>query len=454
MDEEGTEKKEVSGVVRIFYASLILVLGGVIGAFVYLSSTNAETRFPFKLGLDLAGGSHLVYEADVSAIVDEEVENAMATLREVIERRVNIFGVSEPLVQVEQSSFVAGEQRQRLVVELPGVTDVAEAVAAIGQTPLLEFKILTPGSEVITGEGAFTAEYEDTGLTGRFLENAELVFGQAHGGGLANEPIVIVNWDGEGSDLFADITTRNVGKQIAIFLDGELVSSPVVREPITGGSATISGGFTPEEARDLVRNLNFGALPLPIELESTQTIGATLGGEVLEKGVRAGGIGLLLVLFFMLIYYRLPGLVAGVALLIYLASMLALFKLIPVVLTAAGLAGLVLSLGMAVDANVLVFERMKEEYRAGKGSREAARTGFARAWPAIRDSNLTSILAAIVLFWLGTSLVKGFALVFGLGVLLSMLSAVTVTRTLLLALPEKRREEGVLGKLYNAGFKN
>jgi protein-export membrane protein SecD len=247
--------------------------------------------------------------------------------------------------------------------------------------------------------------------------------------------------------LFEDITRENVGEQLAIFLDGEVISSPSINEVITGGDAVISGNFTPETARDLVQNLNFGALPVPITLASTQTIGASLGAEILDKGIYAGVIGLSIVIVFMLLWYRLPGAIAGIALLVYLASMLALFKLIPVTLTAAGLAGLILSLGMAVDANVLVFERMKEEYRDGKTSREAAREGFSRAWNAIRDGNITSILSAVILFWFGTSIVKGFALVFGLGVLISMITAISVTRTLLLALPD-------MSKLYGSGVRN
>ena len=473
--EEAKEQSTSDGVIRVFYALVVILLGGLIGYFVYTTTVTSDSQYPFKLGLDLAGGSHLIYEADVSGVDPLEVEDAMSTLRDVIERRVNIFGVSEPIVQVEGSSFVAGERRERLVVELPGVSDVGEAVAEIGKTPLLEFKLVDQGAraardtlgsfdQATEGAGALISnvevngeeigsEYVDTGLTGRFLERATLEFGQSHGGGLSNEPIVRVDFNSEGAELFGDITRANVGEQLAIFLDGESISEPVIRESITGGTATISGNFTAEEARELVRNLNFGALPVPIELQSTQTIGASLGAEVLEKGIQAGVIGFVLVVVFMLVWYRIPGVVAVVALLIYIASMLALFKLIPVTLTAAGLAGFILSVGMAVDANVLVFERMKEEYRAGKGSREAAREGFRRAWSAIRDGNVTSILSAIVLFWFGTSIVKGFALVFGIGVLLSMITALSVTRTLLISLPEVRgTDTTILSKLFNSGF--
>lgn len=444
--------------VRVFYALLTILVGGLLAFFVYQNSTQPDANYPFKLGLDLSGGSHLVYQADVSNVDPEEVDDLMGVLREVIERRVNIFGVSEPIVQVEKSSVVAEVQQERLVVELPGVTDIEEAVAAIGETPLLEFKLVKTGISLSTTTATSTASmettFEDTGLTGRYLESAQLQFvGQTGGGGLSNEPIIAITFDEEGSVLFKEITTENVGKQLAIFLDGEMLSSPNINEPIAGGQAVISGGFTPEEAKSLAENLNFGALPVPIELISTETVGASLGAEVLAKGITAGLIGFGLVALFIVGWYRLPGLVAVVSLAFYAVSMLAIFQYIPVVLTAAGLAGFILTIGMAVDANVLVFERMKEEYRQGKRSREAAQIGFKRAWSAIRDGNFTSILAAVILFWFGTSLVKGFALVFGIGVLMSMLSALFVTRTLLLALPDVDRNKKLWGKLYDSGIK-
>lgn len=464
--EESMQSGKTDGIIRAFYAIVVVLVGVFLGLFVYTSVTNPETDHPFKLGLDLAGGSHLVYEADVSDIAPEEVDELMGVLRDVIERRVNVFGVSEPIVQVESSSFVSDERVERLVVELPGVTDVATAVSEIGKTPLLEFKLIDQNivAALQAAEASSTATstldalaeevYVSTGLTGRYLEGAKLEFvGQNNQGAFANEPIVVIDFNSEGGQLFADITSENVGENLAIFLDGALISAPRINESITGGSAVISGGFDPEEAKDLAQNLNFGALPVPIELASTQTIGASLGGEVLKKGVKAGVIGLSMVILFMLLWYRLPGAVASVALLIFLAAMLTLFLLIPVTLTAAGLAGLVLAIGMAVDANVLVFERMKEEYRSGKGSRDAAREGFRRAWSAIRDGNITSLLSAILLFWFGTSIVKGFALVFGIGVIVSMISALMVTRTLLVTLPEvKREDKTLLSKLFNSGM--
>lgn len=463
------------GIIRTFRAIVIVLIGVLLAYFVYSTTVDGESPYSFTFGLDLAGGSHLVYIADVSSVDPLEVPGLMSILKDVIERRINIFGVSEPIIQVEESSFVADTKEQRLVVELPGVTDVEAAVAEIGRTPLLEFKLIDRealaaqdaieslastsglgvgvGNVEVNGESVSENPYIDTGLTGRYLSRAELIFGQPNQGGLANEPVVSIQFNDEGGDLFASITRDNVGEQLAIFLDGEMVSAPRINEPITGGSAIISGNFTATEARDLVQNLNFGALPLPIALQSTQTIGASLGADILDKGVKAGVVGLSLVILFMLAWYRIPGAVAGLALIFYTLCMLALFKLIPVTLTAAGLAGFVISLGMAVDANVLVFERMKEEFRNGKKSREAARIGFERAWSAIRDGNFTSLLSAVILFWFGTSIVKGFALVFGLGVLVSMVSALMVTRTLLLAFPDvAEKDRTLLARLFGSGI--
>ncbi|MFT5849288.1 MAG: preprotein translocase subunit SecD [Patiriisocius sp.] len=470
MSDINTQKEEggSEGFIRKFHAVAVLIAVIAVGFFVYSNTVNEDSKYPFKLGLDLAGGSHLVYEADVSKIAPTEVADLMNVLRDVIERRVNVFGVSEPIVQVERSSFVSEVTVERLVVELPGVTDVSTAVEEIGKTPLLEFKLIDQNaiaeqqasSSAASGTDPTVfpedfAPFIDTGLTGRYLASAALEFAQGQGGQLSNEPIISIVFNAEGADLFETITRDNVGENLAIFLDGEMISSPRLNEVIVGGRAIISGGFDAEEARTLAQNLNFGALPVPIELASTQTVGASLGEEVLNKGVKAGVLGLSLVILFMMFWYRLPGLVAGVSLIGYVAIMLALFKVIPVTLTAAGLAGLVLSLGMAVDANVLVFERMKEEYRKGKNSNQAARIGFARAWSAIRDGNVTSILSAIILFWFGTSIVKGFALVFGVGVIMSMISALLITRTLLLALPTTKLSEGsLLSKLFNSGVMN
>lgn len=450
---------------RVLRALIVLGVLCLVVSFVYQNTTTDNARFPFQLGLDLAGGSHLVYEADTEDVAAAEVPELMQVLRSVIERRVNVFGVSEPVVQVEESSIVSADQAYRLVVELPGVTEVSEAVAEIGRTPLLEFKLVDQEAMAARAQAMDMADsltttedgssggmisnvringerpedidpYVATGLTGRYLASAALQFAGGQGGQLANEPIVAITFNQEGAELFESITRDHTGQQLAIFLDGELISAPRINEPISGGQAVISGGFDPDEARALAQNLNFGALPLPIELVSTQTIGASLGASLLEEGVQAAVYGLVLVALFMVAWYRALGVAAVVSLGGYVAIMLALFQLIPVTLTAAGLAGFVLSLGMAVDANVLVFERVKEEWKAGKRLQEAVDNGFARAWSAIRDGNVTSIISAVILFWFGTSIVKGFALVFGIGIIVSMFSALVVTRTLTKALPE------------------
>lgn len=401
----------------------ILIISGLLGWFV-LSTNTPGNQYAIKLGLDLAGGTELIYKADTSGVVGD-TDDALSSLREVIERRVNIFGVAEPLVQLEKSSAVAGEQEDRLIVELPGVTDVQAAIDALGETPLLEFKLA--GETDAEGAPVFVP----TELTGRYLKSAELQFGASQGQGLANEPIVVLNFTDEGAKLFEQITNDNVGNVLAIFLDGEPISTPVIREAIAGGTATISGQFTPEEGRDLVRNLNFGALPVPIELVGSSSVGPTLGSSAVEAGMIASVVGFALVALFMIIWYRVPGLVATVALFIYVIINLAIIKFIPVTLTASGIAALILSIGMAVDANVLIFERMKEELRAGKGAKDAAHIGFSRAWPAIRDGHFTMIISSVILFWMGTSLVQGFALVFGFGVVVSLFSAVTITQMLL-----------------------
>jgi protein-export membrane protein SecD len=411
--------------------AFILLLCGVGIAYYLYTTTRAEDGRRFAYGLDLVGGSHLVYEADTAGVDEANVPDAMSALRDVIERRVNLFGVSEPLVQVEKASALAGGDRtERLIVELPGVTDLNEAVSMIGKTPLLEFKLVGPSIGTST-EPTFI----DTGLTGRYLARATANLPGGQGGmGFSGDAFVEVTFNDEGKELFAQITRENVGKQLAIFLDGDLKSDPVIREPILGGSAVISGGFTREEVQELARNLNIGALPVPIHLASTESVGASLGAETLGDGVRAGLWGIGIVMVFLTLWYRLPGLVASVALGLYLVLNLAVYILIPVTITAAGLAGLILSSGMAVDANILIFERMKDELRRGKSVRDAVLEGVSRAWLPIRDGNLTGILSAIVLFWFGTSSVEGFALTLTIGILLSMFTAIIVTRTFLLAL--------------------
>lgn len=425
--------------IRVFAVAL-LILSALVGWFVYTSEYDGG-KYAFKLGLDLRPGSHLVYKADVSQISEGETSSSLDSLRDVIERRVNLFGVAEPLVQLERGG-VFGQGDHRLIVELPGVTDVSEAIKMIGQTPVLEFRFVKAGMEnaQLNEDGSVNLlAFEAPSLTGKNLKRAAVEFANAGTQNVATEAQVRVDFDSEGSAIFAELTGKNVGRFMGIFLDGQLQSAPIIREQISGGSAVISGGFAPDQAKLLARNLNFGALPVPIELESTQSVGATLGDKALAAGLKAGIVGLLLVAVFMVLWYRVPGLVSVIALGTYVVLMLALFKLIPVTLTAAGIAGFILSIGLAVDANVLIFERMKEELRGGKDIDDAIGEGFARAWTSIFDSNVAHVIAGVILFWFGSSLIKGFALVFVLGVLISMISAITVSRTFLFALPFIRK---------------
>lgn len=313
----------------------------------------------------------------------------------------------------------------------------------IAETPQLEFQILKPG---VTAETASTTDFIATGLTGQYLKKAQVSFNQN-----SLSPSISIEFNAEGAKLFAAITKANVNKPVAILLDNQIISAPNVREEIRDGKAEISGQFTVDEAKELVRNLNLGALPVPIKLASTEIIGATLGSEAAQKGVEAGLIGLLIVAVFMILWYRLPGLVAVISLSIYVMLMLAIFKLFPVTLTAAGIAGFILSIGIAVDANVLIFERFREELKAGKGMHEATKEGFHRAWTSIRDSNLSSLISAAILFWFGTSLIKGFALTLILGILVSMFTAIVVTRTFLFALGF-RNQVGLSKFLFGSAF--
>ena len=371
---------------------------------------------PFKLGLDLQGGMHLVYEADLSGIAKQDKGPVMDGLRDVIERRVNFFGVSEPIIQV---------QKERLVVELAGIIDPAEAIKQIGKTPFLEFKEQKANFDEIIKENK-EDPFQSTLLTGRYLKKAEVSLDQQ-----IYKPLVLLEFNDEGAKLFEDLTEKNVGKQLAIYVDGIPLSSPVVNEKISGGKAQISGSFSIDEAKKLAQNLNAGALPVPIKLISQQTVGPTLGKVSLEKSLSAGIFGFLAVIAFMIIFYRLPGVLASLALAIYVVLILAIFKLMSVTLTLSGIAGFILSIGMAVDANVLIFSRMREELKLDKSFLISVGEGFRRAWPSIRDSNLNTLIVSSIFFTFGTSFVKGFAFTLILGVLISMFSAVFVTRNLL-----------------------
>ncbi len=530
---------------RFFVILLITaVFAGIVAPQVpsYIPGSSWFNKFHPKLGLDLQGGAHLVFEADTSNLPPGEEESAIEGVRDVIERRVNAFGVSEPLVQTNKVG-----NKYRVIVELAGVFDVNDAIKQIGETPLLEFKEqnpeysaepqLTPeqqqeldkynqeayqkakdiidklnqgedfaklakeysedpgtkdkgGDLGFVKRGVFVPEFDkaifddlkvgeitqepvetifgyhiiqkleergegddrevharhiliakkkptdlvqpasqwiNTKLSGKHLERATLVFDQNTGA-----PQVSLKFNDEGKKLFAEITKRNLYKPVAIFLDGEPISIPTVQAVITDGEAVITGDFTIQEAKQLAQKLNAGALPVPIKLVSQQTVGPTLGKESLDKSLKAGMIGLLALVVFMILYYRLPGLLAVFALLIYSVAVFGLYELIRVTMTLAGIAGYILSLGIAVDANVLIFERLKEELSKDQPFNKAVEESFKRAWEAIRDSNISTLITTAILFWFGTSVIKGFALTLSIGVIVSMFTAIFVTKTLLL----------------------
>ncbi len=362
---------------------------------------------PTKLGLDLVGGSRLVLEAaPANGVVTPDM---MSSLQFAIENRVNKLGVSETVVQR------SGEKR--LVVEIPDVSDLNQAKAYLGETAELDFRrpVMKDGLE----------SWESTGLTGKDLSKANLSTSQN------GQWVVDLEFNDNGTKKFAALTKEMVGQQMAIFFNGELQSAPVIREPIPGGRAQISGGdsgFAYEEAKTMVDLLNAGALPVPAKIVEENTVGPTLGADSIAKSKVAGAIGLGFVMIFMALYYRAPGLIADVALIIYGLMLFALFKAIPVTLTLAGIAGFILSIGMAVDANILIFERTKEELKAGRTLFTAINSGFDRAFTSIFDSNMTTIITCIILYFCGTSIVKGFALTLAIGVIVSMFSAITITR--------------------------
>lgn len=542
----------------ILISVAILILGLILGGLVYPDFFNKQAdslseligikiphfkNIPFKLGLDLQGGTQLIYQADLSDVEESERSHRMNGLRDLIERRVDLFGIAEPSIQVK------GDW---LIVELAGVADPVEAAKMIGETPFLEFKELRneedvtpemkemmnsynqeskqkaeeilndikggadfynlaveysedPGSKLDGGnlgwfpKGIMIEEFENvvfslnkgevypevvetsfgyhvilktedenengeikashillqklserdlisdwkrTELGGEHLKTAALSFDSTTGG-----IIIELEFTSEGSKLFEQITERNAGHPLAIFLDGKSIIdttgddkiteedlyAPIVREKITGGKAIITGESNLERARQIISRLESGALPVPIELISQQNVGATLGTDSLNRSLRAGLIGLALVVVFMIIIYGWFGFLSGLSLTLYAIMTLFMFKMIPVTLTLSGIAGFVLSIGMAIDANVLVFARIKEELKSGNSLNQSIENGFKKAWPSIRDGNLTTLIVALILFFIGTSFVKGFALTLIFGILVSLVSALVITRYFLKA---------------------
>jgi preprotein translocase subunit SecD len=396
-----------------FWPGFTLPFGGPDGG-----SRTVET----KLGLDLEGGLRVEYQA---LPVNGQAPTAadMGVIREIIDRRVNSTGVAEPVVVTQGVD--------RVVVELPGVDDPESIRRLVGQTGKLEFVPIPPDSplagQVQSGQTLDLNAYPP-------LFGGEQITSATLGTDQVGRPAVDFTLASEGADLFATYTTDNVGNQFAIVLDGTVISAPVIQSAITGGKGQITGGgtgFKAAEANNLITVLRYGSLPFPVQEVSTETIAPTLGEYFLRQGVLAAIVGIGLVFVLMLVHYRLPGLVAGLALIFYTVLVLAIFRFIPVTLTLAGIAGFVLSIGMAVDANILIFERLKEELRAGKSLPAATEAGFNRAWNSILDSNVSSLITAGILFWFGSSTIRGFALVLMIGVLCSMFTAITVSRTIL-----------------------
>ncbi len=371
----------------------------IIGAFALYAKPLALS---IKQGLDLQGGTHVVLS--LSDTADSKVDqDSVDRVKQIIDRRVNELGLTEPLIQQEGAN--------RIIVELPGISDPEKAVALLGKTALLEFR----------------DEAGKVGLTGKDLKNS-----QAQVNGQQN--VIALEFSDEGAKKFEDMTRKNVNRKIGIYLDNELLTDPMVNEAITGGKAVITGQRDLQEAQRIALLLRSGALPVKVEILEIRTVGPTLGEDSKAKSEKAFTIGIALIFTFMLLFYRASGVVAIIALLLYILLTLGALKLLEATLTLPGIAGVILSVGMAVDANVLIFERFKEELRAGKTLRVAMELGFNRAFSTIVDSNVTTLFAAVVLFFLGTGPIKGFAVTLTVGIIISMFTAITVTKYLLITL--------------------
>ena len=381
----------------------------------------------FILGLDLQGGVRVVYDVDLSSVSDSDRSQALDSLQKVVTKRVDSFGVSEPRIYLEEGDTI------RLVVELAGIENPDEAVKQIGQTPNLTFYQARPAEETQKlleqfQEGNFENfenPYfrEPAILTGKNVKTAEVIFDPK-----TQQPQVGVSFDDEGKQKFAEFTKNNIGEILYIVLDGNAISAPRINQEIPNGQATISGDFTSASAKELVDGLNAGALPVPIIIISQQTVEASLGIESLYQSIRAGAVGLLLVAIFMIIFYRALGVVAVLALSIYSILVLAIFNLFGFTLTIAGITGFIVSIGLAVDGNVLIFERMKEELKSGRDFEASTKEGFKRAWESIRDSQVTTLISALILFYLASGVVRGFGLTLVIGVVVSLFTAITVSR--------------------------
>jgi len=398
-------------------------------------------KFELKKGLDVQGGIQVVLQADMSQIEEADRVTALESAKEIILRRVDLYGLAEPVVKT-----LITENDYRIVVELPGLNDPQQALELVGQTALLEFQLVRyievpalvePNFEVASDEAqpqtVSSVTLEPTGLSGSQLKRSNMQFDQTTG-----EPTVLLQFNDEGRELFANLTTENTGESLAIVIDKQVLMAPVIQSPIINGQATITGKFSLEEAQKLSIQLNAGALPVPITVLEQRNIDATLGAESIQKSTFAGLVGIALVMLFMIIYYGVKGLLASIALIIYAILTLATYKIIGVTMTLPGVAGLLLSVGMAVDSNILIFERMKEELRLEKPFAVALELGFGRAWDSIKDANLATIITALILinpmdlsFLNSGGMVRGFGITLLIGVLLSLFTGVVVTRTLM-----------------------
>lgn len=408
-----------------------------------VQSEEMLNKYPFRLGLDLSSGVRLTYTADTSNVSPADTSDALNVLRDVIEHRVNAFGVGEPVVQI-QSSYLSKENK--MLVELPGLTDVNQALQLIGQTPTLEFVLERDASsterlailaakqkyqdDVKAGKSPeispllFQDEnFQHIGLDGRHLSNSQLVFDPTTG-----QPQVSIQWDTEGKAMFASTTSNHVGKRLGILLDGTMISAPTIQTAITDGKAVITGIGDRQQAKDLAARLKTGALPVPIHIASSEVIQPLLGQQALMAGIKASLYGFLLIVLLMILWYRVPGLFGVVSLITYAVIIMSIYKLFGVTLSAAGIAGFIISLGLAIDGNILIFERLKEELNAGKNLETALEEGFDRAWTSVRDSHFASIIVSVILYFVGTSVVQGFALTLFIGVVLSLFTNVFVTR--------------------------
>jgi preprotein translocase subunit SecD len=383
-----------------------------------------------RLGLDLVGGVQALLEADLPEGTAVDAEK-MRTATRIVENRVNGLGVTEAVVQQ------AGDQR--IVVELPGVEDPTVAISTIQETGLLEFvdmgsTPLVAGTIIVTDIATSETPQTDqqvwhTVMTGDTIENVQVSRDPS------GQYVIQFQLNSEGADIFADYTTNHVGEYLGIVLDKTVISAPNVNEPITEGEGVISGAFTLESANNLAVQLRYGSLPIPLKVVETRTIGPSLGQDSLQKSLIALLIGFIVVILFMALYYRLPGVLADISIIIYALVTFSIFRYLPVTLTLPGIAGFMLSTGSALDANILIFERLKEELRAGRKLNQAVDIAWKRAWPSIRDSNIATLITCAILFWFGSAfgatIVKGFSLTLAIGVIISLFAAIVVTRTFL-----------------------